>query len=168
MADKSSTIITNLNANPPVLNAPYQGGVVRMMEESLTTDTIQADADILRFFRVHSSWVFVAVRMANADLSDAASPDLELGLYLAGTDTALDDDCFIAAQDGSAVVDSGVVYTAAGGASLYSPQETMFELGGSTAGSANSLYDVNVTIDTAATAIAALILVQLWYIDPAS
>jgi hypothetical protein len=166
MADKNTTIITNLDASPPTLTNPGQSGaIIRQSYASLTTDTVHADADVLRFFRVHSSWIFVACRLSNADLSDAAAPDLELGLYLAESGAALDDDCFIAAQAGEAATDSGLVVTPAGAATAQTV-ETMFALGGGTAANDDQWYDVAVTFDTAATAIAGLVLVQMWYIDP--
>lgn len=163
MADKKSTLITNAEAVPPVLLAPRFDGIVRRAHGSILTDAVHADADVLRLFRVHSSWEIVACRLHNADLSSAAAPDLDFGLYLANDGAVLDDDCFVVAQDGAAITNSWQTWMPGQSVGVV---ETMFELGGSVAGSDDQWYDVAVTIDTAATNIAGLISGEVWYVNP--
>ena len=166
MADKQTTLITNLNANPPTLMNPPLGGTVQKVWASLTTDTVHDAADVLRFFRVHSSLTYVAHRVATADIGGATSV-LDVGLYLADSGAVLDDACFAAALAISAALDTGYVVTPAGAASAQTV-ETMFQLGGGTAANDDQWYDVAGTIDTLATDAAGLALIEMWYIDPAA
>ncbi len=165
MADLNSTIITNLDAAIVVKDGPVQGGVIRQAYASVTTATIQSDGDVIRFFRVHSSWIFVASRMHSADLSGGTAK-LELGLYLAESGAVLDDDCFQAVIDVAAIIDTGFVGAAAG--APIGTQESMFTLGGAVAANDDQYYDVAATVETADTSIAGLVGVQVLYIDPAS
>ena len=165
MADKNTTIITNLDANPPTLMSPLNYGIVRKVWASMTTDTVHDDADVLRFFRVHSSWIYVAHRCAAEDIGGSTC-DLELGLYLAEGGAVLDDDCFDSVMDAASGFDTVYVVTPDGAADPEAV-ENMFLLGGGTAANDDQWYDVACTVETAATDAAGLILVEMWYINPA-
>ncbi|MEE9386349.1 MAG: hypothetical protein V3V08_23290 [Nannocystaceae bacterium] len=166
MADKKSALLTSLEAIPPVQTLPPQSGNIKLAWGFLTTDTIHADADVLRLFRVNARWTFVGSRVATADIGGATS-DLDLGLYRRDDGAVLDQDCFADGLDIATALDTGFVAAAAGAASAETV-ETMFELGGSAAGTGNDWYDVAATIDTLATDAAGLVLAQVWYIDPAA
>jgi len=80
VANTKSTIVTNLDASPPVVNdVRLMGGRVR--EQVATVEVAAADDDgsVFRLFRVHSSWRVASIELLNDAITVGTVYDL--GIY---------------------------------------------------------------------------------------
>jgi hypothetical protein len=91
-ANTKANLITNLDANPPVMNPLYlMGGVVREQVGTAEIAAADDDASVYRLARVHSSWRLSQLTLFNDAITSGTVFDL--GLYAT-------------AADGGAVVDA--------------------------------------------------------------
>lgn len=107
MANLTSTLISNINAQPRVLNNANSGaaGEVQNTAAALSVTTSEVSTNVLRFVRVPSNARIISVRNSNTALGGTCAGDI--GVYRT-------------AEDGGAVVDadffgSAVSFVSAGG-----------------------------------------------------
>lgn len=80
VVDTNSTTITNLEASPPVMTAAITNhGVVRRVSETVAIAAADDDTSTYRFFRVHSSWSILSLKIVNEAITGGT--DYDLGLY---------------------------------------------------------------------------------------
>ncbi len=162
MATVKSTSITNLDAGT-INPAGLEEGRIFVARETITSGTSDATGSDYRFFKVHSSWSFVACQLVHGDGGDTNS-NIDLGLYNRGS-TAVDINCFISNQDFSSATDSGLVLAPLTGTAR--TVQNFWEL--TVAGSDPDVwYDVCATLNTAASDAAVTVYCQMWYTTEAN
>lgn len=95
MATKKSNIITNLDADPRVMNATsLSGGRVYGAVATIEVAAADNNADVLRMFRVHSSWIVPMILTWNDAITSGTQYDLGLYQIPAYGSAVLDADCW--------------------------------------------------------------------------
>ena len=114
MANLTSTLISNIGAQPRVLNNANSGGIgeVQNTAAALAVTTSEVSTNVLRFVRVPSNARVVSVRAANTALGGTCAGDI--GIYRT-------------AEDGGAVVDADFFGSAVSFVSAAQPTEQMGE-----------------------------------------
>lgn len=116
VVNTKSTIITNADATPKVLNSPrLMGGMVRAQVATVEVAAADDDTSVYRLFRIPSNAVILRLALFNDAITGGTSYDL--GLYR----TAADGGAVVDADNLGAAIDLSSARTAAG------PLEATFE-----------------------------------------
>jgi hypothetical protein len=100
MANVNTTLVTNFEASPQVMNPAYQmHGVKRVMQGTIALASGDLSAsDTVMLAPIPTNASVISIKLFNDDLDSGSTNTCDVGLWTAdGEVTAVDDDCYASA-----------------------------------------------------------------------
>lgn len=163
-ANTKSTIVTNADAAVQTLNSQAVADArARVAVATLEVAAADDDGSVYRFFRVHSSWRILSIRILNDAITGGTAYHCGLHQTAANGGAALDADCYASSVDINAGTAAWleIGYEAAGVRAIEKIGQTVWEDGALTADS-NRWYDLTMTGATVGTGAGTITMMILF------